>query len=63
MADFERLCKCIIDSNGNPSVQDVLDCGFSMDHFIRMSQPNVKAERLVRNAKEALLARGIHYEI
>ena len=62
MADFEKLCKKIIDSNGNPSVQDVLDCGYSMEHFIRMSQPNVKTEKLVKNAREALLARGIHYK-
>ena len=62
MADFEKLCKCIIDSDGNPSVQTVLDCGYTLEHFIRMSQPNVKAERLVKNAREALLARGIiHY--
>lgn len=62
MANFTRLCKIIIDTNGNPNVQDVLDCGFSMEHFIRMSQPNVKAEKLVKNARQALLDRGIHYK-
>lgn len=62
MADFEALCKRIIDTNGNPSTEDVLGCGYSMEHFIRMSQPNVKAEKLVHNAREALLARGIHYK-
>ena len=62
MANFEALCKRIIDTNGNPSTQDVLECGYSMEHFIRMSQPNVKPERLVKNAREALLARGIHYK-
>lgn len=62
MADFEMLCKRIIDTNGNPSTQDVLNCGYSMEHFIRMSQPNVKAEKLMKNAREALLARGIHYK-
>lgn len=62
MADFEALCKKIIDSNGNISVQDVLDCGYSMEHFIRMSQSNVKAEKLVKNARQALLDRGIHYK-
>ena len=59
MADFEMLCKKIIDSNGNPSVQDVLDCGFSMEHFVKMSQQNVKAEKLVKNAREALRKRNI----
>lgn len=62
MIDFVKLCKIIIDTNGNPSVQDVLNCGFSMEHFIRMSQPNIKSERLVKNARQALLDRGIHYK-
>lgn len=62
MADFIKLCEKIIDTEGNPSVQDVMNCGYSMEHFIRMSQPNVKADKLVYNAREALLARGIHYK-
>lgn len=62
MADFEMLCKRIIDTNGNPSTQDVLDCGYSMENFIRLSQPSVKPERIVKNAREALLARGIYYK-
>ena len=62
MADFESLCKRIIDTGGNPNVQDVLDCGYSMEHFIRMSQSNVNTDRLVKNARQALLDRGIHYK-
>lgn len=62
MANFTRLCKIIIDTDGNPSVQDVLDCGYSMEHFIRMSQPSVNTERLVKNARQALLDRGIYYK-
>lgn len=62
MANFEELCKCIIDSNGNPNVQDVLDCGFTMEHFIRIAQPNVSRTKLVKNARRALLERGIHYK-
>ena len=62
MADFIKLCEKIIDTEGNPSVQDVMNCGYSMEHFIRMRQPNVKADKLVHNAREALLARGIHYK-
>lgn len=62
MADFVKLLKIIIDSNGVPTVQDVLECGYTMEHFIRIAQPNVKADRLVHNAREALLARGIHYK-
>lgn len=62
MANFESLCKKIIDTNGNISVQDVLNCGYSMEHFIKLSQPHVRAEKLVKNARDNLLARGIHYK-
>lgn len=62
MADFERLCKMIIDTNGNPCVDDVLNCGYTMEHFIKMSQPHVNNEKLVNNAREALRARGIKYK-
>lgn len=62
MADFIKLCKKIIDTEGNPSVQDVMNCGYTMEHFLRMAQPNIKADKLVHNAREALLARGIHYK-
>lgn len=62
MADFIKLCELIIDSNGNPNVNDVLNCGYTMEHFIKMSQPGVSSERLVHNAKEALKVRGIRYK-
>ena len=62
MADFIKLCEKIIDTEGNPSVQDVLSCGYTFEHFLRMAQPNIKADKLVHNAREALLARGIHYK-
>ena len=62
MADFEALCKKIIDTNGNPSTEDVLGCGYTMEHFIRLAQPNVNPEKLVKNARQALLDRGIHYK-
>ena len=62
MVDFEALCKKIIDTNGNLSTEDVLSCGYSMEHFIRLSQPDVNTERLVKNAKRELLDRGIHYK-
>lgn len=62
MADFIKLCEKIIDSNGNPSVSDVFECGYTMEHFIRMSQPSIKADKLFKNARKALLDRGIHYK-
>lgn len=62
MVDFKKLCEIIIDSNGNPSVQDVLDCGYSMEHFIRLSQSNVNSQKLVQRARENLIEMGIHYK-
>ena len=62
MANFEQLCKVIIDTNGNPSTEDVLRCGYTMENFLRISQNNVKADRLVKNAKRALKDRGIYYK-
>ena len=62
MADFERLCKLIIDTNGDPSVDGVLECGYTMEHFIRIAQPDVSNEKLINNAREALRARGIRYK-
>lgn len=60
MADFEKLCKIIIDSNGNPKVNEVLGAGYSMEHFIRLS--NANHNMLVKRARENLLERGIHYK-
>ena len=60
--DFIKLCKTIIYSQGNPTVNDVLDCGYSMEHFIKMSQPDIKADKLLKNARQALIDRGIHYK-
>lgn len=62
MADFIKLCKTIINSQGNPTVNDVLECGYTMEHFIKMSQPDIKADKLLKNARQALIDRGIHYK-
>lgn len=62
MADFIKLCKTIINSQGNPTVNDVLECGYSIEHFIKMSQPDIKADKLLKNARQALIDRGIHYK-
>ena len=61
MADFESLCKHIIDTNGNPNEQNVLDYGYSVEHFLRIHHSNIKPERLVKNARECLKARGLYY--
>ena len=60
MADFERLCKRIIDAGGNLNTEDVISCGFSNKHAERIV--NSKAEKLMKNARQALLDRGIHYK-
>lgn len=62
MENFINLCKVIIDTNGNLSVQDVLNCGFDMEMFKRVTMPPIKAEQLVKNAREALRARKIYYK-
>lgn len=62
MENFINLCKIIIDTNGNPSVQDVLNCGFDTEMFKRVTMPPIKAEQLVKNAREALRARKIYYK-
>ena len=62
MVNFENLCKKIIDTNGIPSEEDVTGCGYDIDHFVRMNTSGITTERLVRNARRALLDRGIHYK-
>ncbi len=56
MADFEKLCKVIIMTNGKPSENDVLDAGYSNEHYERISKAD--PNRLVRNARDGLIARG-----
>lgn len=52
--NFKRLCELIIAKNGNVSSKDVLDCGYTMEHFIRMAQPNVNTEKLIKKASKML---------
>lgn len=52
MARLKQLCEIIIETDGNPSVQQVLECGCSMEHFIRFCQ--MGKETLVVRAKEIL---------
>lgn len=54
MKDFKKLCEKIIATDGNPSVNDVLECGYSMDDFIRIAQPNINKEKLLAKAKEMI---------
>ena len=54
MASFKKLCEIIVSTNGNPTVKQILDCGYTMEHFIRLCQNNVNYEILVQKAKESL---------
>ena len=38
----------------NPTVKEVLDCGYTMEHFIRLCQNNINTEVLVQKAQESL---------
>ena len=58
MADFERLCIAIVETDGNPSCQTVMDCGYSFEHFLRIAQPKVSRYLLVEKAKKNLFDRG-----
>lgn len=58
MADFEKLCKIIVQTDGNPTCQQVMDCGYSFEHFLRMAQPRVSRYVLVQRAKDNLYQRG-----
>ena len=54
MPSFKRLCEIIVSTNGNPTVKEVLECGYTMEHFIRMCQHNCNADILVQRAQESL---------
>ena len=60
MANFELLCKRIIDKNGNITVEDTREADYFDHNFekLRMLSP----ERLVKNARQALHDRGIYYK-
>lgn len=62
MVDFEALCKHIIDTNGHPRKEDILSFGYSNENAKTLTQPNVRHGKMVKNAREALLARDIHYK-
>lgn len=54
MPSFRRLCEIIVATNGNPTVKEVLECGYTMEHFIRLCQVNIDTATLVKKAQESL---------
>lgn len=60
MVNFEKLCMCIIDTNGEPTDQQIREYGYDAENFRkRMQSANVTPERLVKNAVRSLNERGI----
>ena len=54
MANFRRFCEILVATNGNPTVKQVLDCGYTMEHFIKLCDANLNTDKLVQKAKESL---------
>ena len=54
MPDFKKFCEILVKTNGNPSVAEVLNCGYTMEHFIRLCDSNISTAKLVEKAKESL---------
>ena len=54
MPNFRRLCEIIVATNGNPTVKEILECGYTLDDFIRLCQHNISTDILVKKAQESL---------
>jgi hypothetical protein len=60
MTNFEKLCLCIIDTNGTPREDHVKACGYGDESYQRIISGELPPERLVKNAIRCLKERGIH---
>lgn len=54
MPNFKRLCELIVSTNGNPTVKELLECGYTIEHFIKLCQNNIDTATLIRKAQESL---------
>ena len=54
MGNFRKFCEMVVERNGNPSVQDVIDCGYTVEHFIIIAQSRISTEKLLKKAKHYL---------
>lgn len=60
MVNFEKLCFCIINTDGNPTDQQIREHGYDAENFRnRMALKNITPERLVKNAIRCLNERNI----
>lgn len=48
--NFNELCKVIIETDGKPTTKQVEKCGYTFEHFLRMTSCDRK--KLVEKAKE-----------
>ena len=53
MPNFKRLCELIVSTNGNPTVKELLECGYTIEHFIKLCQNNIDTATLIRKAQES----------
>lgn len=52
MKTYKDLCELLVETKGNPTAQQMLNAGFTMEQFIRMVGSNVKPDALVTKAKD-----------
>ena len=48
--NFNKLCKVIIETQGNPTTRQIEDCGYTLEAFLRIA--NCNRAKLVAKAKE-----------
>jgi hypothetical protein len=48
-ADFKKLCRVIVATNGNPSTKQIESCGYSFETFLRLLHYDRK--KLVKGAE------------
>lgn len=54
MKIYKDLCELIVETKGKPTAQQLLDIGYTMEHFILMVSMNVRSDRLVQKANDYL---------
>ena len=52
--NLKNLCERIVAKNGRVSCRDILECGYTMEHFIRMADNNIDNKKLVQTAQKVL---------
>jgi hypothetical protein len=63
MKTYKDLCELIVETKGNPSDQQMLNAGFTMENLIWIAGQNVNKEKLVTKANDYLSQIEIMYFI